>query len=271
MFSVIFSEYLSSQISGLIMSFSNSFYPLSGILLSIYFMTINNWRLFFVITSIISIITSYYILIYFPESPRWLFVKGKIKESIKTLEEIAKINGNYKEWETYLKMNNLEKTLNEKNKNNNKENNNKFHISIFEILSFKSQRKTLIILIITWYGVSFCFYGIVLNLRRIKTNFFLQSILAFLGEMCSELSSGYISNIYGRVIILKYGGIIGSISFILYKISSDFFKSVFIFISMFGYAATFNVIFIYTSEILPTPIRATVCEILFLINSIVYI
>ena len=97
-------------------------------------------------------------------------------------------------------------------------------------------------------------------------NFFSLSILAFLGEMISKLISGYLCNKYGRIFVMKYGGLIGTICFIFFEISPNNLKPLLIFISMFGFAASFNIIYIYTPEILPTPTRGTISQFLFLIS-----
>ena len=92
-------------------------------------------------------------------------------------------------------------------------------------------------------------------------DFFADSILAFCGEISSELSSGWLSEIFGRVFVMKYGAFLGATSFLFYiSLSSSFLflKSILIFLSTFGYAALFNVVFIFTPELFPTPIRATV-------------
>ena len=43
-------------------------------------------------------------------------------------------------------------------------------------------------------------------------------------------------------------------------------KAILIFISMFGFSATFNVIYIYTPEILPISIKGSMSEFLFLLS-----
>ena len=90
-------------------------------------------------------------------------------------------------------------------------------------------------------------------------DFFADSILAFGGEISSELSSGWLSEIFGKVFVMKYGEFLGATSFLFYSSSFLFLKSILIFLSTFGYAALFNVVFIFTPELFPTPIRATVC------------
>ena len=91
-----------------------------------------------------------------------------------------------------------------------------------------------------------------------KGNFFQNSIFSFFGEMVGELSSGYLSGIYGRTKILKFGGIIGALGFLGNKLCYYSLKSFLLLISMIGYSSTFNVLYIYTPEIIPSSIRSTV-------------
>lgn len=120
-----------------------------------------------------------------------------------------------------------------------------------------------------WFSGGFCFYGIILNLGHMGGDFFADSILAFTGEISSELSSGWLAEIFGRVTIMKYGSFLGASSFLLYILTPSsllWLKSILIFLSTFGFAALFNVIFIYAPELFPTPIRGTVCGFSYLIS-----
>ena len=100
-------------------------------------------------------------------------------------------------------------------------------------------------------------------------DFFADSVLAFTGEMISELSSGWMSEIFGRIFIMKYGAILGGTAFLSYQFvpaTLNWLKSILVFLSTFGFAATFNVVFIYTPELFPTPIRGVVCGFSYLIS-----
>ncbi len=84
--------------------------------------------------------------------------------------------------------------------------------------------------------------------------------------MIFELCSGYLADVYGRLTILKLGGYIGSIGFLIFRFVPYKFKSIFLFITMSGYASQYNVSTIYSPEIFPTKIRATCLGFLFLLN-----
>ena len=91
-----------------------------------------------------------------------------------------------------------------------------------------------------------------------KGNFFMNSILSFSGEIISEIGSGYLADIKGRIWVMKYSAYLGSISFLIYKFVGMNLKSFFIMGSMFGYAAIYNVLGIYVPENFPVFIRGNV-------------
>ena len=260
-FSLYVNEYIPKENSAISMSFIDAVYPFMGFIEALYFLTINNWRLLFLFTTILHMFATFFILKYLPESPKWLYGKGEINESLIMIKQIAEINGKLKEIETYINLNNNEfkNKNNEENINENNIEENKKNYNIISILiNFPSQRLVIFILALTFFSASYCFYGIILSLENMKGNFFQNSVFSFVGEMIAELSSGYLSNIYGRTILLKSGGIIGALGFLGNKFCPNSLKSILLFISMMGYSSTFNVLYIYTPEIIPSNIRSTV-------------
>lgn len=105
MSTLIITEYLDRNTAGTIMSINNAIFPMSGILVALFFMFINNWRLLFFITTSISLILALIAKKYFIESPRWLNSKNKLFECLDTLKKIAKINGNEKLFQKFLEIN----------------------------------------------------------------------------------------------------------------------------------------------------------------------
>ena len=263
-FSLYVAEYIPKEISAMSMSVIDAIYPFMGFIEALYFMTINNWRLLFLFTTILHVFASFFVLKYLPESPKWLYSKGKINESLEAIKNIAEINGKRKEVEAFLNLNkiNFINNNNDEKEENGENNNNSYNI-ISILIKYPSQRFVIFILSLTFFCASFCFYGIILSLENMKGNFFQNSIFSFFGEMTSELLSGYLSGKIGRTIILKCGGIIGALGFLGNRLCPYSLKSTLLLIAMMGYSSTFNVLYIYSPEIIPSSIRSTVCGALY--------
>ena len=119
-FSLYVAEYIPKESSAIAMSFIDAVYPFMGFLEALYFLTINNWRLLFLFTTLIHVISTFFILKYLPESPKWLYSKGKINEAIEVMKQIATINGKENEVQTFLNLNGEQlNDNNEENENNN--------------------------------------------------------------------------------------------------------------------------------------------------------
>ena len=143
----------------------------------------------------------------------------------------------------------------------------KKNYNIFEIFLLKSQKKHLIILTFIWFSVGFCFYGLFLNLEHLGGDMMSDSIFTFSAEIASDIVSGYLADKYGRLIVLQGSQFFGGLGFIFYVFFDNVkIKSFLVFMTSFGFGASFNLIFIYTPEIFPTSIRSTVMGYLYLIS-----
>lgn len=273
MSSIIIAEYLPRNISNIIMSISNGSFPLCGIIIGIFFCFINNMKLLFIITVSIQALSTYLTLKYFKESPIWLF-SMKLKERfVQTMREIAIINEREAQFEEWYKNNKdylnklIGKNVKDKKKEENAEDEEIKTFTLNEIISFNSQRNNLIKSFICWFLSGGVFYGIILNLAYAKGNFYITCFCSFAGEITGELSSGVLAGIIGRIKVLFIGCFISGISLIIYTlIDSIELNYLCIFLATLGIASTFNVLFIYTPELYPTPIRGIVCGYTYLLS-----
>lgn len=51
-------------------------------------------------------------------------------------------------------------------------------------------------------------------LNKMKGNFFSNSIFAFTGEIISEMTTGCLSGVYGRLLVMKISALLGSTCFL---------------------------------------------------------
>jgi MFS family permease len=261
---LLITEFLDRNTSGMVMSINNAIFPAVGILISLFFLFINSWRLLFLITFFFSCLITYLTFKYFVESPRWLNSKNRIVDCIDKLKAIAEINGTLENLNKFLEQN---KTLINHSVSNLKE--EKQTMNIIQILMCKSVRVKVLCLLFIWLSSGACFYGLILNIEHLGGNMFVDSILTFSAELFAEMISGWFADIYGRKIVLQGGCFVGGIAFILFElISTPSIKTVLLFITSLGFSTVFNVIYIYSPEAIPTSIRSTVMGVLFVSSRI---
>ena len=253
------------------MSISNGSFPLCGIIIGIFFCLLNNMKLLFIITVSFQAISTYLTLKYFKESPIWLF-SMKLKERfVQTMREIAVINNREAQFEEWYKKNkdylNRLMSKNIKDKKVEEEEEEIKTYTLKEIFGFNSQRNNLIKSFICWFIIGGVFYGIILNLAYAKGSFYITCFCSFAGEITGELSSGVLAGIIGRIKVLSIGCFISGISMVLYTLMDSVgLNYFFIFLATLGIASSFNVLFIYTPELYPTPIRGIICGYTYLLS-----
>lgn len=105
MSTLIITEYLDRSISGIIMSITNAIFPFCGILCALFYIFINNWRFLFLITSSLAFLAAFLGHKYFLESPRWLNSKNRFNETLAVFKQIAEINNNQENFQTFMTVN----------------------------------------------------------------------------------------------------------------------------------------------------------------------
>jgi MFS family permease len=260
--SLLITEFIHRNISGLIMSLRSASFGIVGVLISCFFMTVNNLKILFIITSIIAITIFIVVHIYFVESPRWLNSKNRMLEAIEAFEKLSIINNTHKNFLYFLESNRemIQNSANEIKKIE------KTH-NLIDIFFYKSQKKKMLVLMYLWFAITFSFYGLFINLERKEGNIFIDTIITYTAEVIAELFSGFCANIFGRVFMIKYLSFAGGIGFLLnFLINSRTIQPFLIFVSSFGFSGALNILYIYTPESFPTSIRAKTFGFLFLIS-----
>lgn len=262
--SLLIVETMDSTWAGIVMSARSASYGLVGITLAFYFMIINSLHLLLFLNIIISVSGFLLVQKYFVESARWLNSKNRIMDAIDSLKSMAEINGSKEQFQAFLDVNQEMLQASHKEIKEIKTNYN-----IIQIFQLKSQQRLIFMLIYIWFFVTVCFYGIFTSLNKNKGNIFINSIVTYTGEVIAEMSSGILANRFGRVTVTETLSYVGGIAFIFsYFVSGDFqfFKSIILFVSSFGFAGSMNLLYIYTNEIFPLSIKALTFGFMYLVS-----
>lgn len=250
--------------SGLTMSARSASYGLVGIVLGFYFMIINNLFILLFFNVIISCAGFYIVQKYFVESPRWLNSQNRLDDAIEEMRKMSVINNSKEHFEEFLEIN--KDILHESKKEIKTV---KHEYNIIQIFQLKSQQYYIYNLMYIWFFITVCFYGNFTALNRGKGNLFLNSIFTYTGEVISEMCSGILANKFGRVRVTEVLSYMGGFAFIIsYFIQrgNDFFRSIILFISSFGFSGSLNLLYIYTNELFPMSIKALTFGFMYLMS-----
>ena len=264
--------------------------------LGFYFLFINNYTLLFACVASFHIYICFITLKYFHESLYWLSSVGNEKELLKEIRAIADINGTLEDWNKYVKMHpEVMKNLGKHSEamdnttnatpNKRKGSTDTVHSSsslfsnsssysfnmesvrfytLFNILSYDSQRRTFLLFATLWAFSTNNFFGIILNLGKMRGNFFANSIFAFIGESIAESLTGVLADKFGRKAVIVVSTVVGVFGYLGYMFMPLHLKSFFVFTAMLGFSGVYNVICIYSSESFPTSIRGKCSSLLYL-------
>jgi MFS family permease len=261
---IIIAEFIDRKISGVIISVRSASFGIVGIMVTIFYMYVNSLKGLFIITTIISILIVVTIEKYLVESPRWLNAKNRLPETLNVLRHIATVNNSLANFNKFCEINSAVLNSSAGNLKVIKKS-----YSIIEIFNFKSQRNKMLLLIYQWFSAGFSFYGMMINLGRSEENMFMESIVTYGAEVISEILSGWLAGIFGRVKVLKILSFMGGVCFIAYYFSSDkFVRTILIFMSSFGFSGAVNDLYIYSPEVFPTSIRSVTVGFLFLTSRV---
>jgi MFS family permease len=259
--SVMINEMIDSKYSGMIMSITNSLFPLSGLINVFFIYYFKNWLYFHYFTVTIAVANNILGFIYLVESPRWLIANNKMAEFEDSVLFIAKINGRLHE--TIDEFNSFYERKNTITESSFRKHNYKY----FDLIKYPSVRWLSLKHSYLWIASGFSFFSLLLNLKGMTGNIYTDACITYTAEFIAEIYSGYISQFMGRKNVIMYAfllSMIGSFGFSFVKIF--YIDYVFLFLASIGIASAFNVLYIYSTESYPTNIKGLTIGILSLLN-----
>jgi hypothetical protein len=265
-------------------------YGLCGIMYSLIFMYIQNWRYDFYILIGFSLFLGVLIWLFVYDSPRIYIDTKDIDKAKKILEGIASFNGLKKEFLEKIETEECKRLINEimdykykdgiemkeittdtsyndklaelinVKKKNLRKKKKKLKITAFSSLKYPSLRYKFLILCILWFGTRSTSNCIALSSKALPGNYYYNIIFLFIFESSAYYVSGILINIksLGRRGTLWSQYIIISIAFLslsFIKMPNSFELGL-NFLTRFCAAAIELVFYTYTLEVYPTPVRS---------------
>ena len=238
-----FAEFMPKKIRGAMISILESFWAVGTIIIGIVALIVKaEWRGILLFGG--AIILALPLLASLPESPRFLLLKGKIKEAEKIIEKIFEVSVT------------LEMPENRYGK-----------ITITELWS--KYARTTLMLTISWFSIAFAYYGFFiwlpkflassLNITVFKS--FQYFIITAVAQLPGYWSAAYLIEKVGRKKTLSsYLFISGLAGLLFYKFASSGNASMIllsaVLFSFFNLGA-WGAIYAYTPELYPTGVRGT--------------
>ena len=281
---VVCEEIVSSQKRSFFSSIINMGYGLCGIMYSLIFMYVQNWRYDFYILIGFSLFLGLLIWLFVYDSPRIYIDNKDMNTTKKILEGIASFNGLKEEYLEKIESDEGKQLINEIldynyengiemkeiNTDNNKEtelinvdeekSKKNTKITAFSSLKYPSLRYKFLILCVLWFGTRSTSNCIALSSKALPGNYYYNIIFLFIFESSAYYVSGILINIksLGRRGALWSQYIIITISFLLLSFMklSDTFELGLNIIIRFSAAAIELVFYTYTLEVYPTPVRS---------------
>ncbi|XP_069929128.1 solute carrier family 22 member 14 isoform X2 [Oryctolagus cuniculus] len=203
-----------------------------------------HWRLLFLMGGVpmFPLISSFWVL---PESPRWLMVKGKVKQAKQVLCYAAAVN------HKAVPFSLLEQQLLGKKA---------AKVSVLDFYSNRHLCKMTLVISCVWFTIAYSYFTLSLKLRDFGASLYLRQVVPAVMELPARLSCIFLLEQLGRKWSLALSLLQASILSLLLIVLPQELKSLMVLVIMLGefsLAATVTVFFIYTAELLPTVLRAT--------------
>jgi len=203
----------------------------------------------------------YYFLV--PESPRWLLTVGREGEALALLKEIAATNGTAMpsgdQLEACLKLFRKEKIEHEQMKKKNLlQKFLQFFDNVRVLLATRNMRRRNLIIFFAWFTTSMIYYGLAFNGTNLKFPLYIMMTISGVVEVVSLPFNIWLLERWGRRLGLVFILVVAGVAcLVMLGVPRDLFwwNLLLAAIGRFMVAQCFAVVFIYSSELVPTHVR----------------
>ncbi|KAK3040262.1 LOW QUALITY PROTEIN: hypothetical protein RJ639_028177 [Escallonia herrerae] len=208
-----------------------------------------SWRYLYIATSIPSILFLFIILPFVSESPRWYLVRGKMDQAMKIMHNIAIANGNFLPDGVSLAMDDESSTSP----------NYKEEVESKEAMTPRTRLRLILVVAIN-FSCSVVYYGLSINVVNLETNLYINVLVNAVAEMPAYILTAVLLDKFGRKPLGVGTQWFSGLFCILGSLLSGHGKWKVVrmvcgVLGIFGMAGTYNLLFIYATELFPTVVR----------------
>ncbi|XP_040399644.1 solute carrier family 22 member 6-A-like isoform X2 [Cygnus olor] len=187
------------------------------------------------------------------ESARWLVLSGKAERAVKVLQRVARINKKKEEGEK-ITVENLRSNMKEELAGL------KSSYTVSDLVRTPVIRHIFFCLSIVWFSISFSYYGLAMDLQNFGVSIYLIQVIFgavdFPAKVVVTVSLSYIGRRVSLMVALFFAGLV-IIANIFVPTELQTVRTALAVIGKGCLSASFNCVFLYTTELYPTPIRQT--------------
>nr|XP_026695296.1 organic cation transporter protein-like [Ciona intestinalis] len=196
---------------------------------------------------------------FLPESPRWLFSKGKVAKGKKISEMMAKRNGNHLSDDVWQRAEKAGQELSVSEDSSNS-------YSPLELFRRRRMRLITINMMFNWFVNSLVYYGLSLNAGSLAGDDFVNNTLNGVVEFGAYLFVILTMDRFGRRIILCICLLTGGVACLAATVVNQYSENnqdlinlgtAFALIGKMAVSGSYAVIYNYTAELYPTVVRST--------------
>ncbi|GAB4849574.1 Organic cation/carnitine transporter 4 [Ancistrocladus abbreviatus] len=215
-----------------------------------------SWRSLYLASSLPSILFVLFVIPFLSESPRWYLVRGMPSHAMHVLSSIAKTNHRHIREGIQLILDDDTNTTNAKSNNA-----QAIQGSLIDVLKSPITRIRLFLAVAINFLCSVVYYGLSLNVVNLQTNLYLNVLLNAIAEMPAFTITAILLGKFGRkpltIGTMWFSGIF-CLCGVFLNSHDGIQRSLRMLcgvLGIFGMAGTYNLLFIYTTELFPTVVR----------------
>uniref|UniRef100_A0A8D2J2D1 Uncharacterized protein n=1 Tax=Varanus komodoensis TaxID=61221 RepID=A0A8D2J2D1_VARKO len=245
-------EWIPTRSRTITIAFTGFSYTLGQILLAGLAYSIRNWRwLQFTVSA-----PFYFFLFYswwFAESARWLILAGKPGPAVAVLQRVARINGREDAGARItpeVLLSSMEKELST----------TKSSYTICDLVRTPVIRRIFCCISVVWFSTSFSYYGLAMNLQNFGVSIYLIQVIFGAIDIPAKVVVTITMSYLGRRISLSSFLFTAGVIIIVNIFVPTELQTVRTALAVVGkgcLAAAFNCVFLFTTELYPTPVRQT--------------